>query len=90
MVAIGRHAAGGRPGLSLPRGATGMKTFTLSVDTRIDEVLEDLKVALGKPSRAEVVRLAVALLNLAVDARRRGLKLVLTDGDEIGREIPLP
>ncbi len=67
------------------------KTFTVSIDAKFDRVLNDLKVALGKPSRAEVCRLAVALLKLAVDARANGQKVVIANNDDVViKEILLP
>ena len=60
-----------------------MKTFTLQIDDRMDSTINELKFALGKTSRADVIRLAVALLKLAKDHTKNGLKLTLADQDDL-------
>jgi hypothetical protein len=57
------------------------KTFTISVDDRLDRVLEELKSELGKSSKAEVVRLGIALLKIAADARKEDRKISVTSAD---------
>jgi metal-responsive CopG/Arc/MetJ family transcriptional regulator len=67
------------------------KTFTVSIDARLDKALDDLRASLGKSSRADVFRLAITLLKLADEARQRGQKLVIADQDDrVLKEILLP
>ena len=75
------------------RPATGQakKTFTVSIDARLDRALDELRASLGKSSRADVFRLAITLLKLAEEARQRGQKLVIADQeDRVLKEILLP
>ena len=75
----------------LSAAAQGRKTFTVSIDARLDEALDQLRASLGKSSRADVFRLAVTLLKLADEARQRGQKLVIADHDDrVIKEILLP
>jgi metal-responsive CopG/Arc/MetJ family transcriptional regulator len=67
------------------------KTFTVSIDARLDQALDELRTSLGKSSRADVFRLAITLLKLADEARQRGQKLVIADKeDHVLKEILLP
>lgn len=66
------------------------KTFTISVDEKMDAVLDELKGELGRPSKAEVVRLGVALLKIAADARKKNGKLNVTTEDGKVETILLP
>jgi Arc/MetJ-type ribon-helix-helix transcriptional regulator len=73
------------------RGGAEMKTFTVSIDEKLDRVLDDLKDSLGKTSRAEVFRLAVTLLKMATEAKEEGLKLTLADKqNKVQSEILIP
>jgi Arc/MetJ-type ribon-helix-helix transcriptional regulator len=75
------------------RGAPGtqMKTFTVSIDERLDRALDELKESLGKTSRAEVFRLAVTLLKIADEARQEGLRLAIADKQgKVQKEILIP
>jgi len=68
-----------------------MKTFTVSISPQLDKTMNQLRKDLDKPSRAEVFRLGIALLKLAEEARKEGLKLVVADKNyQIRREIVLP
>ena len=68
-----------------------MKTFTVSIDERLDRALDELKISLGKTSRAEVFRLAVTLLKVADEARQEGLRLAIADKQgRVQREILIP
>jgi metal-responsive CopG/Arc/MetJ family transcriptional regulator len=68
-----------------------MKTFTVSIDERLDRALDELKESMGKTSRAEVFRLAVTLLKIADEARQEGLKLAISDKEgKVRREILIP
>jgi metal-responsive CopG/Arc/MetJ family transcriptional regulator len=68
-----------------------MKTFTVSIDDRLDRALDELKESLGKTSRAEVFRLAVTLLKIADEARREGLKVAIADKQgKVQKEILIP
>jgi hypothetical protein len=53
-------------------GLRAPKTMTLEFDEATDRILEDLRRALGMNSRAEVLRKAVALLQVAVEAQQDG------------------
>lgn len=67
------------------------KTFTVTIDEKMDRTLDDLKGSFGKSSKAEVFRLAVALLKVAADARQTSRKLVVaTSDDKVEKEILLP
>ena len=68
-----------------------MKTFTVSIDGRLDRALDELKESMGKTSRAEVFRLAITLLKIADEARQEGLKLTISDKQgKVQREILIP
>lgn len=67
-----------------------MKTFTVNIDDKLDNVLDELKASMGQTSRAEVFRLAVTLLKLAEEANRQGLKLAIADDEKVRKEILLP
>jgi metal-responsive CopG/Arc/MetJ family transcriptional regulator len=68
-----------------------MKTFTVSIDERLDQALDELKDSLGKTSRAEVFRLAITLLKVADEARREGLRLAIADKQgKVQKEILIP
>ena len=68
-----------------------MKTFTVSIDERLDRALDELKESMGKTSRAEVFRLAITLLKIADEARQEGLKLAIADRQgHVQREILIP
>jgi len=67
------------------------KVFTVTIDARMDNTLEELKNELGKTSRAEVFRLGIALLKLAEEGKKSGLKLTLSDKkNKVQKEILLP
>lgn len=68
-----------------------MKTFTVNIDERLETTLDELRRQLGKTSRAEVFRMAIALLKIAGDAREKGLRITLADGDDrVQKEILIP
>lgn len=74
-----------------PATAQSKKTFTVSIDARLDQALDDLRLSLGKSSRADVFRLAITLLKLAEEAREKNQKLVIADQDDrVLKEILLP
>ena len=74
-----------------PETGQARKTFTVSIDSRLDQALDELRSSLGKTSRADVFRLAITLLKLAEEARQRGQKLVIADQDDrVVKEILLP
>lgn len=74
-----------------PDTGRARKTFTVSIDARLDRALDDLRSSLGKSSRADVFRLAITLLKLADEARQRGQKLTIADQDDrVVKEILLP
>jgi hypothetical protein len=68
-----------------------MKPFTVMADEKIFDAMDYLRQELGKTSRAEVFRMAIALLKIAGEARRDGLKLTVSDNNnKVLREIVLP
>src|SRR5262245_37898371 len=74
-----------------PDTSQARKTFTVSIDARLDKALDELRESLGKSSRADVFRLAITLLKVADEARQRGQKLVIADQeDRVIKEILLP
>jgi len=74
-----------------PDSSQARKTFTVSIDARLDRALDELRASLGKSSRADVFRLAITLLKVADEARQRGQKLVIADQeDRVLKEILLP
>jgi len=67
------------------------KVFTVTIDERMDNTLNELKNKLGKTSRAEVFRLGIAVLKLVEEGKRSGLKLTLSDEkNKVLKEILLP
>ncbi|MDO8584872.1 MAG: hypothetical protein Q7R85_01985 [bacterium] len=58
-----------------------MKMFTMQVDDKVDALLEELRVAFGKKSKAAVFRMAIALLNEAKKAKDEGKRLVISSRD---------
>ena len=93
MRALERALPRGQGGDRKGRGAAGtqMKTFTVSIDERLDRALDELKESMGKTSRAEVFRLAVTLLKIADEARQEGLKLAIADKQgRVQKEILIP
>jgi preprotein translocase subunit YajC len=61
--------------------APSNKVITFAVDEATEQTLEKLKVALGKTSRAEVLRKAIALLEVATEAEDEGGSLATLDED---------
>ena len=57
-------------------------TFTMQMSDEMDRMLDELKEFFGKPSKAETVRLGIALLKIASDARKEGknFSVVYEDG----------
>jgi hypothetical protein len=67
------------------------KTFTVGIDERLDRTIDELKDRFGKTSRADVFRMGIALLKVAADAKEQGLKLTVSDeNDVVKKEIVLP
>lgn len=65
-----------------------VKTFTVSIDPNLDRILDELRSKLGKTSRADVFRTAINLLDVAEQAKAKGLKLAITDPeDNVRKEI---
>ena len=75
-------------------GATGSatsaaKAFTFTIDGTTEQVLDSLKSKLGKTSRAEVLRKAIALLEVATSAEDNdnGIAIVDRDGNIVTRIV---
>ena len=61
-----------------------MPVTTFNVDDKMDKTLEELKIYLGATSKSEVLRKAVALLNIAKNAEQPDGSIVLKkDGAEV-------
>lgn len=68
-----------------------MKNFTVQIDDKLDHLLDQMKESLGKTSRAEVFRLGLALLKMAIEARDRGEKIAIANSeDRVVKEILIP
>jgi len=59
------------------------KTFTVGIDENLDRTIDELKEKFGKTSRADVFRMGIALLRVAAEAKDRGLKLTISDQDDV-------
>lgn len=59
--------------------ASSTKVVTFTIDEATDQILEKLKAALGKTSRAEVLRKAIALLEVATEAEKSGGSVATLD-----------
>jgi hypothetical protein len=55
------------------------KAFTFAIDENTAGVLDILKSKLGKTSRAEVVRKAIALLDIATSAKESDNDIAIVD-----------
>ena len=60
---------------------------TFLVERKMDQLLERLKTQYGFSSKADVLRKAVALLELAIDAEQQGGQIVLKSGDKETRIV---
>ena len=60
---------------------TGTKMITFTIDDNTEQLLERLKNALGKTSRAEVLRKAIALLDVATEAELEGGSIATLDSE---------
>ena len=58
---------------------SGTKMITFTIDDSTDQLLERLKNALGKTSRAEILRKAIALLEVATEAEQEGGSIATLD-----------
>ena len=67
-----------------------MKTFTMKIDDKCDQVLEDLKRKFGRTSKAEVFRLAIAMLKIVAEGRDDGFRMVLVKNGSLEKEIVIP
>lgn len=61
------------------RELVATKSFTFAIDENTAGVLDILKSKLGKTSRAEVVRKAIALLDVATTAKDEGNDIAIID-----------
>lgn len=55
-----------------------MKTFTMVVDDKVEGLLEELRTAFGKKSKADVFRMALSLLKHAKEAKDGGKRLCIS------------
>ena len=68
---------------------TSSKIVTFTIDQHTEEVLERLKKRLKKTSRAEVLRKAIALLEVATEAEAEGGGIATVDSRGNVRHIKL-
>jgi hypothetical protein len=67
--------------MSATARALAAKAFTFTIDENTEQVLDALKHKLGKTSRAEVLRKAIALLEVATSATEEGNGIAIVDKD---------
>jgi len=68
-----------------------MKSFTFSMDERMEATLDELASASGQRTRAGVLRLAIATLNAFVQGVRSGYHVAFVDSnDRVHRIIMFP
>jgi len=74
-----------------PRGNNEkpMTSMTLTFDRRTSDMLENLKEAFGAASKTEVIRKAIALLDIAREARDGGGSIKTEDADGVDHKILL-
>lgn len=61
-----------------------MALTSFNIDEKTDRTLEELKSHFGASSKAEIVRKAIAFLNVAKDAEQRdGSVVIKKDGAEL-------
>jgi hypothetical protein len=65
------------------------RLMTFTIDQATDQVLEDLKTKLGKTSKAEVLRKAIALLDVATEAEKDGGIATIDSRGNIHQRIKL-
>jgi hypothetical protein len=61
--------------------AVAAKAVTFTIDENTEELLDKIKAQLGKTSRAEVLRKAIALLQVATEAEQDGGGIAVVDKD---------
>jgi len=63
--------------------------MTLTFDRRTSELLDNLKEAFGASSKTEVIRKAIALLDIAREAREGGGSIKMEDANGVDHKILL-
>ena len=66
------------------------RKFTVSIDSKFDNILNELKSEFGQGSKVGVFKLAIALLKVAANAKKDGFNLAVVKDDIVLREIKLP
>lgn len=64
-----------------------MTTTTFKFDRKTDETIRRLKAAYGATSKAEVIRIALALLDTARRAAKQNRRIAIVDEDTAGEGI---
>jgi predicted transcriptional regulator len=64
-----------------PKNEKEKVRLSLDISPELNALLESLAVATGG-TKSDVLRKAIALMEVAVDAKRRGLKLGLAEKDQ--------
>ena len=56
--------------------------ISLDVTPEVNELLDTLQEKMGVSTKSEVLRKAIALIDVAVDANEHGKKLIIADSNE--------
>lgn len=65
--------------MSQEKQESKLSTFTMQIDERMDQTLEELKEHFHKTSKADVIRMGVRLLKIANDVLAKGQKIGIAD-----------
>lgn len=64
-----------------------MRTFTLTIDEKLESTLKNLKVEFGETLKVETIRLGVAVLSVIARERKNGFRAVLIKEDALKKEF---
>ena len=59
--------------------SVAVRAFTFAIDENTEQVVDSLKTKLGKTSRAEILRKAIALLEVATSAKEENNDIAIVD-----------
>ena len=63
------------------------KMTSIVLDQRSQDAIEELRATIGAPSKADVMRRALVLLQEAARTTAKGGKVILRDSNSLDREI---
>lgn len=63
----------------MPTRPTGMKRVNFDVTPELDQVINELTRKTGSSSRAELFRRAIALMQVATEAKEHDQKIMIAD-----------